>query len=170
APYFLRTVGDRLEIGGSALTVDVWEFERLVEAGATAEDEHRLDEAVGCYVSAVELWRGEPFVDLADVDEVIMRRSDLTSRALVAATRAAELLVAKGDHAAATRMARRALEIDELDEAAHRAAIAAAYYQGDRAGLDVALARLDGALAELRVEPSAETAMLLELVSAPRAA
>ncbi len=170
APYFIRAVGDRLEIGGSALTVDVWDFDRLVTAGATAEDEHRLDEAIASYVAAVELWRGEPFVDLADVDEVIVRRSELTSRLLVAATRAAELLVAKGDHVAAARMARRALEVDDLDEAAHRAAIAAAYYQGDRASLDLAVERLGGALAELRVDASPETAMLLELVAHRRAA
>jgi hypothetical protein len=78
--------------------------------------------------------------------------------------------VAKGDHAAAARMARRALDIDELDEAAHRAAIAAAFYLGDRPGLDVAVDRLDGALGELRVTASPETAMLLELVSRPRVA
>ncbi|MEM9033376.1 MAG: BTAD domain-containing putative transcriptional regulator [Actinomycetota bacterium] len=163
ASYFLRSDGERLRLTGAALHVDLWELLAHLDAAAAAEDGQRLDDAIAEYRAAVALWRGEPFLDLVDVDQISALRADLTAKVLVAATRGAELLVARGDHAAAADLAMRAIEIDPLDEGAHRAAIAAAVYRRDRPGLDRAVARLREALDELGVSPTAETAMVLEL-------
>ena len=85
---------------------------------------------------------------------------ELDERFVGVAVRAAELHLASGRTLPARQLARRALAVDGWSEAAHRVLVAAALADGDHCSAARALADCDGRLAELGVEPSAETEML----------
>ena len=79
---------------------------------------------------------------------------------MAAATRAGELLVARGDVDDAERVARRAVEVDPWAEDAYAVLVSAALARGDRSAARRTLDRALAALADLGVEPSEETRRL----------
>lgn len=125
---------------------------------------------------ALALWRG-PFLDgieLTDSDAftewVFYRREALNGRNIHALERGYDLARRGGDAAAALSLARRLVDVDPLDEAAHRGVIAASLDLGDRRAAQAQFDLLARVLeTELGVTPSAETQDLLSRPPAPPA-
>jgi DNA-binding SARP family transcriptional activator len=144
-------------------SVDVDLFEHAAAAGLAAHGAERrelLERAAG-------LWTGEPLPEERYADWTIAWREHLTARyadvlrGLVAACHEA------GDHPAATQAARRLVEIDHLDESAHRDLIVAYARSGRRAhALRQYLECRRMLVDELGVEPGQETSALQRRVLA----
>ena len=149
-----RTLGMRLR---EADSVDVDLFEHASQEGLAAEggERRRLLER------AAALWTGEPLPEerytdwaIAWRDSLIARYADVL-RGLVAACHD------DGDHAAATQAARSLVEVDGLDEGAHRDLIRAYARSGRRAhALRQYLECRRTLIDELGMEPGQETSDL----------
>jgi DNA-binding SARP family transcriptional activator len=79
---------------------------------------------------------------------------------VAAATRAGELLVARGDVDEAERVARRAIEVDPWAEDAYAVLVSVALARRDRSAARRTLDRGLAALTDLGVEPSEDTRRL----------
>ncbi|HEY8546440.1 MAG TPA: BTAD domain-containing putative transcriptional regulator, partial [Acidimicrobiales bacterium] len=159
APFHVRADGDALLLAEEAVTVDAWEFERLLDEAADAEAAGAPSVALAAYERAVALWRGDYLVDVYD-DWAGPERDRLRARYLAGAVRAGELQLAAGDVDRALLLATRAIETESWSEAAHRLAIAAHLARGDRASARRALDRCHRALEDLGVAPDELTVML----------
>lgn len=146
------------------IEVDVRELDRaLVEADrahaagdATVQADH--------LARAVDLWRGEPLVDL---EPLAGRAGDIEAvrRALVeAALRLGEVRLAAGRAHHALACAERAREASPFDERAHRLAMAAHLQRRDRAGALAAVDATEAMLDDLGVPPEEATAMVIRQV------
>jgi DNA-binding SARP family transcriptional activator len=154
------TLGLRLRAGDS---VDVDLFEHAAREGLAAERGERrrlLDRAAG-------LWTGEPLPEERYSDWAIAWRESLIARyadvlrGLVAACHE------EGDHAGATQAARSLVEVDGLDESAHRDLIRAYARSGRRAhALRQYLVCRRRLVDELGMEPGRETSDLQRRVLA----
>ena len=149
-----RTLGMRLR---EADSVDVDLFEHASQEGLAAEggERRRLLER------AAALWTGEPLPEERYTDWAIAWRESLIARyadvlrGLVAACHD------DGDHAAATQAARSLVEVDGLDEGAHRDLIRAYARSGRRAhALRQYLECRRTLIDELGMEPGQETSDL----------
>jgi len=147
-------VGDRAGAGiaaGLPRWIDAEEADALLVAGDRASLERAVDLA------------SEPFLpDM--VDEWALEAQDAWRDRLVGALeRLAELAEAQGDAAAAVEWTRRALRLDRLREAGHRALMRRLAAAGERAQAMAAYRRCRDLLAaELGIPPSAETRALFE--------
>jgi len=159
APFHVRADGDALLLADEAVTVDAWEFERLLDAAADAEARGAPSDALAAYEAAAALWGGDYLVDVYD-DWAGPERDRLRARFLAGSVRAGELLLATGGVDRALRLATRAIETDVWSETAHRLAIAAHLARGDRGSARRALERCHHALDDLGVEPDELTVML----------
>lgn len=117
--WWVRTVGDRLELVGEGLVVDVDEFDRDLRDARAAEAQGASSLAYDAYQSAVERYRGEFLPDIGDV-WAVHERLRLQSLGYAAACRLAEFEVARGEPEVAMDHAAAALRIDPLGERAHR--------------------------------------------------
>jgi len=146
--------GDRLTLRldpTAGISVDVWEFERLVAAG----DEGSLREAVTLYA-------GELAPDLYD-DWIIARRAALADRYRAALATLAERAEAAGETVDAFTYYHWLTADDPMDEAGHQGLIRAYVRTGHPAAAIQQYERLVTLFrAELGVEPSAETIALAE--------
>jgi DNA-binding SARP family transcriptional activator len=168
APFFLRQSGTTLAlVGPPHLTVDLLEFESLVERADDTDRRGIPSVALELLEAAVTLWRGNCLADVAYEEWAQAVGQEHTGRFVRAAVRAGELNLATGHTAAARRHARRALAADSWCEAAHRVLIAAALADDDRGGAARALDDCEKMLADLGVEPGLETAMLRRRLYAP---
>ncbi|HMG40935.1 MAG TPA: BTAD domain-containing putative transcriptional regulator [Acidimicrobiales bacterium] len=159
APFHVRADGDALLLADEAVTVDAWEFERLLDEAADAEAAGAPSVALVAYESAVALWGGDYLVDVYD-DWAGPERDRLRARFLAGSVRAGELQLAAGDVDRALLLATRAIEAEPWSEPAHRLAIAAHLARGDRASARRALDRCHRALDDLGVGPDELTVML----------
>jgi DNA-binding SARP family transcriptional activator len=159
APFHVRADGDTLLLADEAVTVDAWEFERLLDQAADAEAAGAPTVALSAYEAAAALWGGEYLVDVYD-DWAGPERGRLRARFLTGSVRAGELQLAAGDIDRALLLATRAIEAEPWSEGAHRLAIAAHLARGDRASARRALDRCHGALGDLGVEADDLTVML----------
>jgi DNA-binding SARP family transcriptional activator len=134
--------------------VDADRFERACEAALAGSARDRLERAAA-------LWTGEPLPEDRYADWAAPWRDRLTDRYR-------ELLAALGDarardrdHAGALRAASSMLELDPLDEGAHRRIMSAYAALGRRSRALEQYLRCRTALVEAAgIEPSAETARL----------
>jgi DNA-binding SARP family transcriptional activator len=159
APFHVRADGEALLLADEAVTVDAWEFERLLDKAADAEAAGAPTVALSAYEAAAALWGGEYLVDVYD-DWAGPERDRLRSRFLAGSVRAGELQLAAGDVDRALLLATRAIEAEPWSENAHRLAIAAHLARGDRASARRALDRCHAALGDLGVEADELTVML----------
>jgi DNA-binding SARP family transcriptional activator len=159
APFHVRGDGDALLLADEAVTVDAWEFERLLDEAADAEAAGAPSVALAAYEAAAALWGGEYLVDVYD-DWAGPERDRLRARFLAGSVRAGELQLAAGDVDRALLLATRAIEAEPWSEPAHRLAIASHLARGDRASARRALDRCHRALDDLGVEPADLTVML----------
>lgn len=143
--------------------VDAHDFERAAAVGLAATGVDRLP----ALAAADGLWAGEPLPEERYSDWAIPWRERLIDRYADVLAALADAHAQAGDHVAATRAARRLVELDPLNESAHRRLIAA-YARSGRRGhaLRQFLACRRALVAELGVEPGAETAELQRRVLA----
>jgi DNA-binding SARP family transcriptional activator len=159
APFHVRADGEALLLADEAVTVDAWEFERLLDQAADAEAAGAPTVALSAYEAAAALWGCEYLVEVYD-DWAGPERDRLRARFLAGSVRAGELQLAAGDIDRALLLATRAIQAEPWSENAHRLAIAAHLARGDRASARRALDRCHGALGELGVEADELTVML----------
>jgi LuxR family transcriptional regulator, maltose regulon positive regulatory protein len=142
------------------LRIDVDRFTQHVTRAARAEADGTPSLALQHNLAAAALYRGQAHDGVADADWIALEREHFRVRFVAAATRAGELLVARGDVDDAERLARRALEVDPWAEDAHAVLVSVALARGDRSAARRALDRAQAALTDLGVEPSEHTRRL----------
>ena len=159
--YFLRVRGDRLVVEGSVLTIDLERFDQELRTAADADDRGELATAAEGYERASALWRGTPFADIADAEGVVALQASLQRRSAFAATRAAEIRLARNDVDDAVALADRALVIAPYGEPAHRIRLAALLAVGEVDGLRAAVTRVEDLREEALLAITPETDMVL---------
>jgi LuxR family transcriptional regulator, maltose regulon positive regulatory protein len=156
--YHVRVDGQSVTLVTSEwLDIDADRFDDHVDAAAKAEADGTPSLALEHNLAAVALYRGEAYEGVADADWIALERERFRGRFVAAATRAGELLVARGDVNDAERVVGRAIEVDPWAEDAYAVLVSVALARGDRAAARRTLDRALAALAELDVEPSEET-------------
>jgi len=158
---------------GEACQADVAAFQAAATAGADkagVRQRHLSNPDVQRLAAAVELYRGDllsgfSFPSAPFEEWLVTERERLRLQALEALRRLASYHEQRGEWAPALRYARRQLELEPWQEAAHRQVMRALAVLGQR---DAALAQYEAcrqALAqELSVEPEPETVVLYELI------
>lgn len=146
--WWIRSVGDRLELNLDGLDLDVDRFDARLHHARAAESQGASALAYQHYDAALALYRG-PFLADLDDPEILHERLRLQSLAYAAACRLAEFESARGEPEAAMDHALAALRIDELGERAHRILIGCHLALGAtdaaRATAELLTARLDAA-------------------------
>jgi LuxR family transcriptional regulator, maltose regulon positive regulatory protein len=162
----IRSSRDSVELAGPPLVeTDLRRFEGDVAAADRSEQLGDSAAVIANLTSAVELWRGDPLVDLASLDE-LGGDIEYVSRSLVdSCQRLGELLLVAGRFDEALRCAERSRVAAPYSERAHRLAIACHLQRRDRAGLESALRSTRASLDELGVEPEAATSILVRRAS-----
>jgi DNA-binding SARP family transcriptional activator len=159
--YFIRLDGPSVAlVTGDRLRIDLDRFDDHLARAARAETEGVPSIALEHDLAAVELYRGELHDGVADAEWFSLERERAKARFVAAATRAGQLLAARGDADEAERVADRAVAVDRWSESAYGVLVSAALARGDRSAARRALDRSLAALDELGVEPSEETSRL----------
>jgi DNA-binding SARP family transcriptional activator len=158
----IRRSTDTIELAGPPLVdTDLWRFQMLL---AEADQAQQLGDSTGevaCLARAVDLWRGDPLVDLVTLDE-LGGEVEYVHRALVdGCLRLGELLLVAGRFDESLHCAERSRVASPYSERAHRLAIACHLQRHDYAGLASAVRSTEALLAELGVEPDDATKMLV---------
>jgi DNA-binding SARP family transcriptional activator len=152
--------------GPPHVTVDLTEFELLLDRAGDADRRGVPSEAAELLATALQMWRGPCLVEIECSDWAQPTCDRVTGRYVAAAVRLAELRLAAGDSLMARRLARHALAADEWSEAAHRVLIDAALADHDPTEAARAVARCVGMLTELGVRPAPTTSALIRRVEA----
>jgi DNA-binding SARP family transcriptional activator/tetratricopeptide (TPR) repeat protein len=155
----------RLSLGPGD-SVDAHDFERAAEAALGTRGEGRR----AALVAAAGLWGGEPLPEERYADWAVPWRERLIDRHAEVLAALIEVLADAGDLAAAADVARRLVDLDPVNEAAHRQLIVAYARAGQRGhALRQYLACRRALVAEVGVEPGEETAALQRRVLAGEA-
>ena len=164
ASFFVRQHGGNVSLHpGDALTVDVWDFDARCRAAAAADERGQPAMALDHALTAVDLWRGEPTELLSDewaLAPFEQRRRQFT----LVATRAGELLLARGRFDRVHALAEAALALDPWLEPAHRLVVAGHRAAGFNLAAQQALRRYREAVRELGMSPDQATLMVERLV------
>ncbi|HEY8217151.1 MAG TPA: BTAD domain-containing putative transcriptional regulator [Acidimicrobiia bacterium] len=169
APYFVSQDAGFLRLRGrDRLSVDAWELTALFDEADDAEASGAPSRALDLLLEATSLWRGEPFEDVAFAEWAAPTRDWLHARYVAGAVRAAELLLAGDRPRDALELAERVLEVEPWSEPALRVRVSAHLACGHRAAALRALEACRATLAELGVEPDAETRMVANRVTEAR--
>jgi DNA-binding SARP family transcriptional activator len=159
--YHIRIDGQSVTLVTSDwLRIDADRFNEHVTRAARAESDGTPSLALEHNLAAVALYRGEAHEGVADADWIALEREHFRVRFVAAATRAGELLVARGDVDEAERVARRAIEVDPWAEDAYAVLVSVALARRDRSAARRTLDRGLAALTDLGVEPSEDTRRL----------
>jgi DNA-binding SARP family transcriptional activator len=152
----------RLALGDSD-SVDAYEFERAASKALGTEGAERR----ATLLAAAALWGGEPLPEERYSDWAVPWRERLIDRHAEVLAALIEAHAEAGDLVAAADIARRLVELDPVNEAAHRQLIAAYARAGQRGhALRQYLACRRALVAELGVEPGEQTAALQRRVLA----
>ncbi|MDR7189622.1 DNA-binding SARP family transcriptional activator/energy-coupling factor transporter ATP-binding protein EcfA2 [Microbacterium sp. BE35] len=110
------TRGSEYSLGIDPATIDAFEFERLVSSARqhALHDEH--DRAVDAYRRALELWRGEPYAELADWEPAAVEAERLIEIRDSAQEELLEARLAEGEHRAVIADAERLVRAAPLRE------------------------------------------------------
>ena len=131
----------------------------LTEEGRHLEERGVPGGALSCYLSAIDLYRGDYMAGLDD-RWIIYERIRLRSLFVTTAAPAGELLLARGEPEQALRRADEVAAIDELAEQGHRLRVRALLATGPERARTSA-ERLLRVLAEAGLEPEHDTRRLL---------
>jgi len=149
ASFLVRAHGSGLILHDCEwLDVDLWQFDRLWDRATAADREGRPPAALAAMLDAVRLWRGHPN-ELASNDWALPAVEDRRQRFVAMATRAGELLLARGAHDEGRRMAEAALEGDPWSDRAFHLVIAAHQAAGQHHAARSARHRYERAKREL---------------------
>jgi len=154
---------DTYRLAADLTWVDVEELRRCSAEGRRADQAGDLATVVRSYAAADQLYEGDLLADDLYVGWVSSERESLRLEVQHAQRRLTELYAARGDHAGAVMMARRALAFDPYHEAVHRQLMLAFRDVGQ---LHLALAQYqrcaDLLWEAFRVLPSPQTVQLNE--------
>lgn len=171
--FHLRDAGDSLVFEpNEMLTCDVWQIEDLLDTAAEFEGSDRDPSSPpgpsgaghDAVLQAVALWSGPILAELDDVTETRGTVDRLRTRLASAAVATAERMVRTGQATPARALAERVVEDDPYNEAARAVVVASFIDEEDYAAAGRAIDMLLTALAELNVEPSDLTRMLIKRV------
>jgi DNA-binding SARP family transcriptional activator len=147
-------------ITGEHLHIDIDDFQQHLLAAARAEDDAAPSVALGHYLAAVELYRGQLGAELPDAHWMKLDREHYRTRFVAAATRAGQLLLGQGDTDQAENVARRAIDIDPWAEQAHALLVSAALSTGNHSAAHRRLDRCLTMLTDLGAAPTEATRQL----------
>lgn len=152
---------------GVAVQTDVDSFEQWLVAGATAEADGRVHDALSAYRMAIGLWRGDYASDTPFEQWSMLPREHLRLRYVDALDRMSRLQLDAGQIDGCIATAHRMLDVDPSREDAHRLLMRC--YAGQGRG-HLALQQFDLCVRALRAtvdaEPSADTVRLRDAVLA----
>jgi predicted ATPase/DNA-binding SARP family transcriptional activator len=148
-------VGYRLRLDPEA--VDATWFANAIETGRRQLTEGNADQAIRTFTEALALWRGDPYADIAEWDEVSAARGRLAELREVALEESAAARLAGGDAAGAAADLEELTRATPLRERRWALLILALYRAGRQGDAFAALRRVRAVLAdELGVDPGAE--------------
>lgn len=162
ASHHLRHRGDRVWLQRDEhLRVDLWEAERCLDAGRSAEQRGDLDEAIELRSAALALLSHDAVPELAGIDMVQESIEHLRYRTLAAGSWVAEQLLSRGELDAVEVIVERLHAVDPHLERAHAVAIGAKLAANDLSGAASAVELARRSLATLGVPATAGTDMLI---------
>ena len=162
ASFFVRQQGNNLSLHAAEwLDVDVWAFDASCFSAEQADRQGSPSRVLEHALAAIALWRGDP-VELASEQWAVTLLEQRRLRFATVATRAGELLLARGRTEHARTLAEQALTIDPWLEAAHRLVVAS--HADDDLAARRALARYREAIRELGLSPDETTLMVERLL------
>jgi DNA-binding SARP family transcriptional activator len=165
--YFLRLDGQTVRlVTGEHLLLDVDEFDRHRALAAQAEQDSVPSVALEHHLAAVELYRGDLYLDAGDAEWMNLPREQYRLRFVRSANRAGQLLLAQGRLERAEAVAHQALAVDPWAEEAYAVLVGAALARQNRSGARRLLTRCIDALADLGVGPSEATLQLQRRLAA----
>jgi DNA-binding SARP family transcriptional activator len=168
--YLLRLDGQTIRlVTGEHLQLDVDEFDRHRALAAEAEHDSGPSLALEHHLAAVELYRGDLYLDAGEAEWLALPREQYRVRLVRSAIRAGQLLLAQGRLDQAEAVAHRALRVDRWAEEAYAVLVGAALARQNRSGARRLFTRCVDALADLGVEPSEATLQLQRRLVAPEA-
>jgi DNA-binding SARP family transcriptional activator len=161
ASWFVRSDQEMLLLCTDGLETDVARFDSLVAEGRRFEERGVPGSALASYLDAIDLYHGDYAAGL-DEPWLTYERIRLRSAFATAATRAGELLLARGEPEQALRHADVVTSHDELAENAHRLRVRSLLAIGDRSAARASGARLLEVLADAGLSAEIETQRLLD--------
>lgn len=177
ADHLIRSTRQTLQLNSVALTVDVFEFQRLLTIGNTHPhaDLATCEPCLARMAQAIELYRGELLAGFGLLDApafeewLLLKRESLHQQALAALNSLIRAYEQRGDDQQAHHYATRQLALDPSREEAHRQVMRTLARLGLR---DQALAQFESCRRLLReqlgVEPDVETVAMAEQIRAQR--
>ncbi len=163
-PYFVRSQGSVLQlvIDSNTLEVDVIAFEQHLEDAGRLERQGALSAALAAYSQATELWGGDFLADvnLGESDWLAFEQERLRAMFVMAANRAGNLYLARGESVRAQMLGERALLTDPWSENAYQLLASVHLEVGDRDGARQLLVRCRTMLESLGVRPQPQTLTL----------
>ncbi|MGN6792118.1 MAG: BTAD domain-containing putative transcriptional regulator [Streptosporangiaceae bacterium] len=147
------------------LDVDLWQLDAHLAAAAQAWAAGDQRAHASALAAAAELWRGEPLVDLEDVDELSGEVTRVRTALVDSTLTLGEIRLSEGRPADSVRSAHAALAADAYNERAHRLAIATQIQLGDHAAASAAARRMMRALSEVGAVPADTTKILLRRIA-----
>jgi DNA-binding SARP family transcriptional activator len=149
ASFLIRTPGlDLVLHSGEWFDTDIWAFDQLWQQATDADRDGAPTAALAAMTRAIGLWRGDP-LELAAYDWALPEVEERTYRLVTMASRAGELLLARGDADEARHLAETALRHDPWCERAHRVVVSAHDATGHHHAARDAQQRYQEALTEL---------------------
>jgi DNA-binding SARP family transcriptional activator len=158
----IRSDTDSIELAGPPFVdTDLGRFHRYLAEADHAQQIGDSTEEAACLARAIDLWRGDPLVDLASIDE-LDGEVEYVRRSLVdGCLRLGELQLVAGRFDESLHCAERSRLASPYSERAHRLAIACHLQRHDHAGLESAVRSTEKLLSDLGVEPDDATKMLV---------
>ena len=157
-------------IAHPGLEVDLWQLDAQLTAAAQAWAVGEQRAHAAALKAASGLWRGEPLVDLQDVDELSGEVTRVRTALVDATLSLGEVRLSEGRAADSVKNAQAVLAADCYNERAHRLAIATQIHLGDHAAASAAARRMTQALAEVGAAPAETTKILLRRIATVRPA
>ena len=161
ACYHLRSDDAEVTLHRSEhLRIDAWEVVAAVSAGRHLDRSGRHADAAEHYRTVAERWSGEAFADLRTIDAVTPEITAFDLDAADAVARFGEWSLAQDRPDDAVQAVDRLLDQDPFSERGHRLRVSIHLHLGDLAAAGTMLDACEAMLADLDVQPGAETRML----------
>jgi DNA-binding SARP family transcriptional activator len=150
----LVTTSSGYRLDHAVVTTDLAMVDELIGAGRAAVVAERFQEAADVFHDALARWRGAPFVDVADTDEVLAERARLEAMHAGLRDELAEVYLALGRHAELIPQLEARIVTDPLRERSYEQLMVALYRSGRQTdALRVYQRARDCLLDQVGVEP-----------------